>query len=186
MNSDFRLILIRHADVDDRYKGICYGQSDIELSEDGKHQSYLIAQEAASWSIDFLYHSNMKRTRYLAELISEKTGISSISDERLRERYFGQWELRSWESIYTETGNAMDGFIYKPNSFSPPGGETTFQLRDRILSWYEQLPTTGVLAAVTHGGPIAGLLGTLMNKPVIEWLKLVPETGSFVVTSCPQ
>ncbi len=184
MNSGFRLILIRHGAVDECCKGICYGQSDIELSKDGKHQSCLIAQEAASWSIDFLYHSNMKRTRYLAELISKNTGILALPDERLRERHFGQWEMRSWESIYNETGDAMNGFIYQADSYSPPGGETTFQLRDRILSWYKQLPATGTIVAVTHGGTIAALLGTLGKQPVIEWLKLIPERGGLLSVIC--
>jgi broad specificity phosphatase PhoE len=180
MSSSLKLIMIRHGRINARYNGLCYGQSDVELSEEGMDQSRRIAQKAISWQIARLYYSNMKRTRYLAELISDKTGCPAISDERLRELHFGQWELRSWDDIYTETGDAMNGFFDQPDRFSPSGGETTYQLRDRVLAWYRQLPETGLIVAVTHGGPIAALLGTLRNLPANQWMVLIPDYGELV------
>ena len=172
--------MIRHGRINACYNGLCYGKSDVELSEEGMDQSRRIAQKAISWQIKGLYCSNMKRARYLAELISDKTGCSAISDERLRELNFGEWELRSWDDIYAETGDAMNGFLDQPDRFSPSGGETTYQLRDRVLAWYRQLPEAGLIVAVTHGGPIAALLGTLRNLPANEWLPLIPDYGELV------
>ena len=98
----------------------------------------------------------------------------------LRERHFGDWELRPWDAIYTETGDAMNGFIDEPETFAPPGGETTSQVRERVMAWYGRLPTSGTIVAVTHGGPIMALLGTLQGLQADEWLHLAPSYCDYV------
>jgi broad specificity phosphatase PhoE len=122
-----------------------------------------------------VYHSGLTRTRQVAERIT-----AAAADPRLRERQFGDWELRTWDAIHADTGDAMMGMIRDPAGWHPPGGETTFALRDRVMSWYADLPPAGVIVAVTHGGPIAVLRGTLAGRPVADWLSLVPRCGEVV------
>jgi broad specificity phosphatase PhoE len=170
-----RVILIRHGAIGHQYDGLCYGQSDVELSEVGRAQSRRLAEEATQWPVSHLYHSGLKRTEFLAQLIFHNTGIEAEVSVRLRERDFGDWELRPWADIYAETGPSMNGFIEEPETFAPPGGETTFQVRDRVMAWYEALPGAGTILAVAHGGPIMALLGTLRGLPPDEWLHLAPS-----------
>ncbi|PIE02444.1 MAG: histidine phosphatase family protein [Acidobacteria bacterium] len=175
------LILIRHGQVHERYRGVCYGTSDVELSERGKTQSQTVASELANQPLARIYHSDVIRTRFLAELLAEMTNRQLFPDKRLRERCFGTWELQTWDAIYSQTGNAMDGMIDDPESFAPEGGESTFAFRDRVFSWYNQLPDRGTFAVVAHGGTIAALLGTLKHLPVRQWPDFIPACGKYVI-----
>ena len=58
-------------------------------------------------------------------------------------------------------------------------------MRDRVLGWLKDLPRDGVTVAVTHGGPIAALLGTLRDLPVSEWVDLIAPPGAWVEIDLP-
>jgi broad specificity phosphatase PhoE len=104
--------------------------------------------------------------------------LTSRQDDRLRERHFGAWEGRSWDSVYQEDRRNLDRLIEEPETFAPPGGETTMVLRDRVLAWYRALPSEPRVMAVTHGGPMAVLLGTFQGRCPAEWPRLVPPLGA--------
>lgn len=172
------VVLIRHPPVADEFKGICYGRSDVPLCDDCRLDS--IADEIlAHGPITHLYHSGLTRCAVLADAIATRAGVPAVADARLQERCFGAWELRRWDSIHAETGDAMMGMVTDPGTWRPPGGETTFELRDRVHAWYAGLPATGHIVAVTHGGPIAALLGTLQQRPVTAWPQLIPRCGAY-------
>jgi broad specificity phosphatase PhoE len=174
-----QILLVRHGEVSRECRGLCYGQSDVGLSPEGEEQSLRLVAELAAWPITRLFHSALRRTSFLAELLAAQVGVPAIADTDLRERDFGTWELRAWRNIYAEVGRAMDGLILDPASYAPPGGETTFALRDRVLRWYGRLPSEGLIVAITHGGPVAALRGTLLGWPVELWPELIPACGSI-------
>ena len=75
----------------------------------------------------------------------------------------------------------MMGLITAPATFRPGGGETTFELRDRAMAWFESLNRQNdTIIAVAHGGPIAAIRGTLAGAPVHDWPSLVPGYGERV------
>jgi|GEM_PF-175861 len=159
------------------FRGVCYGSSDVPLATECRLDP-MIGKILSQGPLTHLYHSGLARCTALAETIAALTGVSAVTDVRLRERCFGTWELRRWDSIHAETGDAMMGMVTAPGTWRPPGGETTFELRDRVLAWYADLPATGGIVAVTHGGPIAALLGSLQQRPVAEWPQLIPPFGA--------
>jgi broad specificity phosphatase PhoE len=175
-----RVLLVRHCDVEDRYRQVCYGRADVSLSELGLHMSRELARQLASEPITQVWHSGLARTRVLAEALAALVGVPAWVCPSLRERDFGSWELRTWEEIYLETGDAMLGTVLEPTAWRPPGGKTTFEMRDRVLAWFRALPSSGVIVAVTHGGPIAALRGVLLGRAVTDWPELVPATGVIV------
>ena len=175
------LILIRHGQVQDKYQGLCYGASNIELSEVGQRQSIEVAEQVGKYLIDTIYHSNLKRTSFMAKLLAAKSNAKITADIRLRERNFGTWELKKWDSIYAEDGNQINGLFENPESFAPPNGETAYAFRNRIMAWYKDIPEEGIFAVIAHGGTIAALLGTLKKLPVKQWLDLIPEYGKHVI-----
>jgi broad specificity phosphatase PhoE len=176
-----RLLLMRHPPVVDACRRRCYGASDVPLGTDGQAMLPALVDELlAAGPPEALYSSPLIRCRALAEAVAERLGLNVVIDPRLQERHFGSWELRPWDEIHAETGDAMMGMLTDPAGWRPPGGETTFELRDRVLDWYAALPTHGDFLACTHGGPIAALLGTHDNKPVSDWPKLIPPPGGTV------
>jgi broad specificity phosphatase PhoE len=175
-----RVLLVRHCEVEDDYRHVCYGRSDVNLSQSGLAKSRELACQLAVEPITVVCHSGLTRTRILAETLADALGLQAQECPSLCERDFGSWELRSWDELFAETGEAMLGTILEPTSWHPRGGETTFEMRDRMLAWFRSLPDTGVIAAVTHGGPIAALRGALERLPVADWPKLIPAVGDVV------
>lgn len=180
------LIVVRHAPVDPKYQGICYGRSDAVLGPDGEKQSATVALELAAWGTATIVHSGLQRTRFLAERLAERLGCVSVACQALQERDFGAWEMRPWNEIHAQYGDEMLRMISEPATYRPGGGETTFEMRDRVLNWFDSLPNQELTIAVTHGGPIAALLGSQRQLPVADWLELIPRCGQVVPIHHPK
>lgn len=174
------VILVRHGAVAARYRGLCYGRSDVELDPAGEEQHRRLAAELSSLPLRRIVHSGRIRTRRLAEALGEACGLEVVACELLQERDFGDWELQSWERIFAACGEEMTRMLTDPEGYRPGGGETTFELRDRVMRWYEALPHDGLTVAATHGGPIAALVGTLRGLPVEVWPQWIPPYGGTV------
>lgn len=178
------VLLVRHSEVARAWRGRCYGQSDMGLSRAGAAQVRALAPELARWKPDIVQHSGLRRAQRLAHAIAALAGLDASADPAWQERDFGSWEGRSWSAIYRETGKAMDGMIDDPAGFRPGGGETTMELAARSLAALNGLPLQRVLV-VTHGGPIAAILGMLNRAPVRDWPGIVPAPGGFVELKSP-
>jgi broad specificity phosphatase PhoE len=166
------VLLVRHPPVRASVHGVCYGWTDVS-AEPGD-----IEPVFAGDPITHVVHSGLVRCSKLAAAIADRAGVPATVDPRWRERHFGAWEGRRWDDIHAETGDAMMGMVTHPETWRPPGGETTFELRDRVLAAFANLPPDGRIVVVTHGGPIAVLLGTRAGKPVAEWPSLIPACGT--------
>src|SRR5262245_35628531 len=142
-----RLILVRHGEIAARWRNICYGWTDVELSERGLLQSQEVAAQLAGQPIDVVWHSDLTRARIMASAIAALARTRCIEEPALRELHFGAWEKRCWHEIYQETGTAMESILLAPGTFHPPGGETTYAMRDRVLAWYRSLPGSGLHVA---------------------------------------
>lgn len=149
------------------------------LSRVGQADARRRAIEIAEWRPTLIVHSDLIRTRMLAQRIAMLAGVPWIADQAWRERDFGTWEGRSWTSIYRDTGDAMDGMVNTPASFRPGGGETTVELAARALDALRALPK-GRVVVVTHGGPIASIRGLRAEAAVHEWASLIPMLGEAV------
>jgi len=179
-----QILLVRHPPVTNALRGICYGVSDVPLADDGPTRiEEIVAQLLAQGPYTHLYHSGLSRCAAVANALAARTGMKPVIDPRLRERCFGTWELRPWDDIHAESGDAMMGMVTAPETWRPPSGETTFELRDRVWAWYAEQPAHGRIVAITHGGPIASLVGTLNHRPVTEWPTYVPPFGSITSIS---
>lgn len=172
------ILLVRHAEVALRWRGRCYGQTDVGLSREGVRQSKAIAgavlRRGDSHRISAVIHSGLRRASYLAELIAAAASVVPRADHRWSERNFGSWETRSWNSIWRGSGNAMDGMLTDPAKFRPGGGETTAQLFARSIRAWHSLPEDGLVIVVTHGGPIACVRCHLADAEL-------PRLGEFMV-----
>lgn len=173
------VLLVRHTRVARAWEGRCYGQSDMGLSREGASHMRTLAPELAAWCPEKILHSGLRRVRLLAEAVAALVGASAHADPQWQERDFGSWEGQSWNAIYRATGNAMDGMIDAPDLFRPGGGETTTELARRSCAAFEGLPA-GRVMVVTHGGPIAAILGMRRGLAASEWPALVPPPGGFV------
>jgi broad specificity phosphatase PhoE len=173
------VLLVRHTEVARAWQGRCYGISDMGLSRAGAAHARRLAPELAARSPQIIVHSGLRRARILAEAVATLAGAPALTDPQWKERDFGHWEGQSWDAIYRATGNAMDGMIDAPGHFRPGDGETTMDLAHRSLAAFDALPASRVLV-VTHGGPIAAILGMRQGLAARDWPALVPPPGGSI------
>jgi broad specificity phosphatase PhoE len=173
------LHLVRHPPVARGWQKRCYGQSDPGLSRAGAAMVGPLVDQLAVLDPAVVIHSDMRRTRAVAEPLVLLLGRDSIASPLWRERDFGAWEGTSWHRIYRETGNAMDGMTDDPHRFRPGGGETTAELAARIAQAISKLPDAERIVVITHGGPIACAVAHYKGIPLHELASLVPGTCSI-------
>ena len=174
-----RVTLVRHTEVARHWRGRCYGLSVVGLSRAGAAAIKPLAVQLAAIRPEWIMHSDLKRTRRLAVSVVRLANCPIIANPAWRERDFGSWEGQTWHAIYRASGNAMDGMIDAPEVFRPGGGETTCELAARVNAALSALPQ-GSGIVITHGGPVAALLGQERGLAPRDWLKLVPPIGSSV------
>ena len=174
------LVLVRHTQVADRYQGVCYGASDVELSPHGISHAGELASELAALAPTHVFHSGLSRAQTLGVQIAAGAGCQPICDRRLAEINFGVWELCPWDDIFAQVGDDMSRIISEPATFAPAGGETAFAVRDRIVSWARELPRDGRVIAVSHGGAIGALRGTLAGNGAQAWQDFMPKNGESI------
>lgn len=177
-----KLILVRHPSVAKAWSGRCYGQSDMGLSREGEAMLAPLIEQLAAMKPDHVIHSGLRRARMVGEPLASRLGIPAITAPAWQERHFGAWEGRSWQAIYRQTGNIMDGMIDAPDSFRPGSiGETTADLIARITQALTVLPQTGNVAVITHGGPIAAVRHLQAGTPIAEMASHIIPPGNFVI-----
>lgn len=140
----------RHGQTDYNKNELILGTTDIELNEQGVAQAHGLAERIAEMGcIDVIIASPMKRAMKTAMIVSEKTGIPVISDERLREWNYGRFEGKS---RFTE-GFAENKIDYGVRMGKT--GESLLQLSHRVYSALDdiirQYDGQSVLI-VSHGG----------------------------------
>lgn len=174
------LILVHHPEVESRWQGVCYGRMEAQLSAAGQGKIARLADEVTAFAPTAIYSSQAARASLVAQAISQRVGIPVRLDPRLAERDFGNWEGQTWAQIQAADRDAMRKLLDDPEHFAPPNGETLFAVRDRMGEWFRSLPNEDVVVAVTHGGPIGALLGSLQGKPPSDWPSLAPPLGERV------
>lgn len=156
------------------------------LSRVGQAMIPALCEQLAALGPDRIIHSGLRRTRVLAERLGMRLGIVPAIAPDWRERDFGAWEGRTWQSIYRATGNAMDGMIDNPLGFRPgTNGETTQELLERIERALLALPQHRRIAIISHGGPIAAACQLLTGGTTSELAAKIIAPATFITVEAP-
>lgn len=175
-----RVLLVRHPPVARAWAGRCYGRSDMGWSRAGAALARPLAARLAAEPLDAIVHSGLVRTRRLAEAVAQaRPGCPVLADPRWAERDFGGWEGRTWQAIWRETGDAMDGMMTDPAGLRPGGGETGAELSARVAAGWAALPP-GLVLVVAHGGSIAALRCALAGDPLEAMARHIVACGTVV------
>ena len=167
------IYLVRHTETACE-KGICYGQSDVELKTPYELQFDQIKQQIPADAI--VYSSPLLRCIQLAKYLSD----SVITDSRLMEMHFGDWELKNWNTIpeadYTPW---MNDFV----NVAVPNGESFVDLHHRVMDfWTEKITQnkTEKIVLVTHAGVIRSILCKLTNLPLKDAFTNKVDFGAVI------
>ena len=84
--------LIRHGETEWNRELVFRGRADIPLGERGREQAGLLAEALSGDRLQAVYSSPLSRARGTAEPLSDALGLSVLTDDRLLDMSFGEWE----------------------------------------------------------------------------------------------
>jgi alpha-ribazole phosphatase len=163
------IYLIRHT-TPDVAKGICYGQTDLDITESFEQEVASIRPHLPA-DIQTVYSSPLQRCRKLAEALFPQHPIQLHND--LMELNCGTWEMQVWNEIPKhEMQPWLDDFV----NIVVPDGESYTQMHERVITTFEQIcKQTQPAVIVAHGGVLRSILAHITQTPLKE---------SFDVFSC--
>lgn len=177
------LYLIRHGKTASGDAKRYHGSIDIPLSEEGadqmrraaafvrqhlenpassKYLSYLrdihggsAAPPEEPAGLGAVYCSDLSRSSSSAAILAAQYGLEPVVVPQLRERSFGIWEGMSFTEIMERYPVEFKAWADDPLRFSPMGGESTIEVRDRVTDALEGILARHAgdeIAIVAHGG----------------------------------
>ena len=166
--------LVRHTETVCA-KGICYGQSDVELAESYLQQFEKIKKQLPQEAL--FYSSPLQRCTILANYLSSS---DYRVDRRLMEMHFGSWELKNWDAIDQDELNVwMNDFV----NARATNGESFTELYGRVVDFMDHVFSTQdsqPVVVVTHAGVIRSFLCKQMNIPLKEAFSHKVEFGQVI------
>jgi probable phosphoglycerate mutase len=128
-----RLLLVRHGVTENNIEARFTGQSDVSLSPLGERQAEALGLRLASERLDAVISSDLRRALTTAEAIVRYSRLPMSVDQDLREISLGEWEGLTYAEVLER--DPVHAAQWQSDSLhvAPPGGETTYQFRDRLV-----------------------------------------------------
>lgn len=165
-----KLHLVRHGETIQNAQRIIQGQQPGELSPLGKLQSKRLADRLHALSFDYIYCSDLQRTRDTLAPFLERSEREVEYTHEIRERSFGQLEGLPGERYLEELERTGLSRI----DYRPPDGENFYDLQertDRFLNRIKDGHLGQSVMLMSHGGTIRAFLATLLNKSMDDLLR---------------
>lgn len=156
-----RLQLIRHGETEANKRGILVGSSDVPLNDTGRSQCALLAGRMRQEPPDLIFSSPLQRAVETALLVFGKDA-RIVTDSRLREFHFGQWEDLAFKEIAARYPELWHNWVHKRQDTPIPGAEDFTDFARRLSTFCTDTIARHpgqTLAVVSHGGCIRALLG---------------------------
>lgn len=161
------IYLIRHT-TPAVNKGICYGQTDLDVTESFMDEAAIIRQYLPP-SFSSVHSSPLQRCSRLAEHLFPGHQIRLHSE--LMEIHCGEWEMRGWDELPKEEVEPwMKDFV----QIKIPGGESYLDLHRRVTGCFTSVHEgdEGPIAIVAHGGVIRSILSHITSTALIDSFKV--------------
>ncbi len=151
-----KITLVRHTSLNIS-PGICYGQSDIAVSENFEKEAKFAFSKIQNRKYDAVYSSPLERCTKLADYCGFQ---KPIIDKRLMEMSFGNWECRYWEKI---DDPQLEKWFDNWKEESPTNGESLSELIDRVENFVQEIKNLNLdqILLFTHAGVIRALVTVL-------------------------
>jgi len=145
------LVLIRHAPTAWNAEGRVQGQTDIDLSPEGR-------KALAGWLMPPDFRDLAAFSSPLRRAVDTAAGLGlqgAARDHRLMEMDWGAWEGERIAELRARLGAAMAANEARGFDFRPPGGESPRMLLARLGGWLAEVAAAErSCVAVTHAGVI--------------------------------
>jgi alpha-ribazole phosphatase len=184
-----RLILVRHGQTTCNIEDIWHGWDDCELTPLGLSQAEAVAERLADEPLSAVYSSDSRRALQTAAAIARRHRLKPVSMAGLRERNAGEYEGLRAEEIVARNPRIWAERDADFWNWSPPGGETFYQLLDRAMRAITEIRERHAgqtVVAVSHMATTRALISHLAGIPILDTFKLeFPSTGVSIFRLSP-
>jgi len=178
--------LVRHGVSEWNLIGRWQGNADIPLSDQGKCQAEITAEELLyiAPNTSLLFCSDLKRARETAEKIGKRFNLSPIVREDLRECNFSLWNGLTFEEVVEKYEKEFTLWSSNPHA-KIEGIESLTQLEKRALTAFNEIYEISTLRKATevvivgHGLWFRVLLSSLLGMPLVNHRCLEIENASI-------
>jgi alpha-ribazole phosphatase len=177
-----RLVLLRHAQIDQRHAGQLIGATDVSLDPAAEADLRATAGRVMRWTPQTCCCSPKQRCRQTAAAVAP--GLPLHVDDDLREIDFGHWETRVFADIVAYEPAMLDRWAAFDLDFAFPGGERVGDFLCRVQAAADRLIHAEAETAlvVAHGGVIRTLICHLLGLEPRRYVSFhVPYATTVVV-----
>lgn len=178
-----RIIVLRHTEPDEQITGRCYGSLDVPLSPRG-HQHARHLASTLDAVIDTVISSPRIRASATAAAIACPRELPVLTDPRLRELDFGEFEGATYAAIEADHPAFWQQWMEMPTSVHFPGGEGHADLKRRVLNCVQDIRTRHAgqtTLLVTHGGVARTILAQALNMADADLFHIDQHHGALNV-----
>ena len=176
---------VRHGQTDWNAAGRIQGQEDIPLNDTGRAQAAANgARFAALWRHDEPPHvvaSPLSRVQETADIFLSAAGLAPdrVTDARLKEIHFGDWQRRTLVDVWHETPDPVERRKRDKWNFVVPGGESYAMLAARARPVLDALPARAMV--ISHGGTMRTFIRHLTDLAQAEAAELtIPQDAMWL------
>lgn len=161
-----KLTMVRHAEVEERYKNCYNGHSNIGLSKNGELQAKKLAKKLDGIKFDAIFCSDLRRAKESIQYSVHAK--NAIFTDKLREKSWGKHEGLSFDEIIADKEIEYLDFLQWLGSLDGERHEEYIKrVEEFFLEFLPSLNKESVLV-VTHAGVIRVLISILKNITLEE------------------
>ncbi len=162
----------------------------IQKSNALRHTDYLkdlhsniSINRSDSAALTAVYSSSLNRALRSAEIVAEPSGLKPVVVPDLRERCFGVWEGMTFLEIKDKYPFEFEKWAGNPLRYSPPDGENTLDVRDRVIKAVEGIMDNHKtqaenIAIVAHGGVNRIMLCHFLEIPLEHIFRIEQDNAA--------
>lgn len=172
-----RITLVRHAEVEEKYKNKYNGHNDIGLSSRGVCQAKELCKNLNNLEFDTVFCSDLKRAKETIKDLDKEI----IYTTKLREKSWGRHEGLSFDEIITLDEISYINFLQWINDLD---GEDYISYIARIKEFFFTfLPSLNKdnILIITHAGVIRTLLSIIKNISLEDAFSIKIDYGELIV-----
>lgn len=200
MNSKYCTIyLVRHGETEWNITDRMQGQTNSPLTKAGQQQTKELARGLKHLEFSAIYSSDLGRAQETAQIIALEHQLAVVTNQLLRERYFGRLEGRYWKDLNLELKDLLaareklaDADRFHHRLF--PEIESDAEIVTRLITFLREVAMAHLnqnILIVSHGGIMRAFLinlgfasyheltqGTISNS---GYIKLHSDVTDFFI-----
>jgi len=171
------ITLVRHAQVEERYKGCYNGHNNIGLSKKGEAQAKILVKKLIPIHFDAIFSSDLLRAKMTIKNFPHAKDI--IYTDKLREKSWGKHEGLTFDEIIALGEVEYINFLQWIRALDGEPYEDYIQRVEEFFFTYLPSLNKENILIITHAGVIRVLLSLVRNISLEEAFSIEVENASI-------